>query len=253
MLSKNNIILNIDNVSHHYLEPNGQRFNTLTDATCHVHRGEFISFIGPSGCGKSTILRIIADLIKPSKGTVEKHFSTPGFVFQNFALFPWLTVYENIEFGLTMRGVPQAERTKIVTEKIHDVGLVGFEHKHPKELSGGMRQRVGIARALAINPDILLMDEPFSSLDAFTADKLKTDIMAIWKKYGMSIIMVTHLINDAIEMSDRIAVFSARPGTIKKTLTVNLTKPVNSRSPEFYELADKLASLIEHQDPSSVK
>jgi NitT/TauT family transport system ATP-binding protein len=184
-------------------------------------------------------------VVKPTSGLLELGSSKIAMVFQNFAIFPWLTAYENIEFGLKMKGINVRERKKIVHEKIKEVGLSGFENKYPKELSGGMRQRVGIARALAVNPEILLVDEPFSSLDAFTAEKLRKDLLAIWLQYKMTVVMVTHLVEEAVQLSDRVLVLSPRPAGIKLELAIPLKYPRDKRSQEFYALVDKIVAEIE--------
>ncbi len=206
--------------------------------------GEFLSLVGPSGCGKSTLLRTIAGLIKPTEGALERNFTKPAMVFQNFALFPWLRVRENVEFGLAMRKVSARSRRGIAEEKIVEVGLSGIERKFPKELSGGERQRVGLARALAISPDLLLMDEPFSSLDSIISEKLKRDVLALWNKYGMTVIMVNHLITDALLLSDRILVMGGEPGALKATIPVPLPRPRDPRSTEFFALQDKITGLL---------
>lgn len=222
-----------------------QKVHAINDITCNISEGEFFSFIGPSGCGKSTLLRILAGLTQASSGGIVWDYKAKvGFVFQNYALFPYMNVYENIEFGLKMQGIKKTQRAKIVKELVEEMGLLGFEDKHPKELSGGMKQRVGIARALAINPNILLLDEPFSSLDEFTADTLRKLLHKIWKKRKMTIILITHLIAEAIELSDRIAVLSSSPGHIETIVTNKLKYPRNLRSKEFFELEDALRSLI---------
>ena len=178
---QNKKIITIKNLTYNYLnEETYEHINVLKEVSLEIERGEFVSIIGPSGCGKSTLLKIIAKLIKEKHGEVDVDTTKLSFVFQNFALFSWLTVKENIEFGLKMNGVKKKDRVKIAQEKIREVELNGFENKYPKELSGGMRQRVGIARALAISPDLLLMDEPFSSLDALTAEKLRAKLLEIW-------------------------------------------------------------------------
>lgn len=221
----------------------------LKDIELAIQPGEFFVFLGPSGSGKSTILRIIASLIKPTAGSVvlggdvtKKDIS---FVFQHFAIFPWLTVSENIEFGLKMRGEPLARRRRIVHDLIRDVGLQGNEHKHPGELSGGMRQRVGIARALAVEPKIMLLDEPFSELDSFTAKKLRADLLRIWAERKMTVLMVTHLITEAVELADRIAVLTSTPARIEEILPVSMPRPRNPRSPDFFELEDRLEKIVQ--------
>lgn len=241
---RNNFILKAENLRHCFIGESGD-FKTLENISFSVNRGEFFSIVGPSGCGKSTLLRIIAGFIKPTSGLLELSSAKLAMAFQNFAIFPWLNVYENIEFGLKMAGVPPKERQMIVSEKIKEVGLAGFDKKYPKELSGGMRQRVGIARALAINPELLLMDEPFSSLDTFTAEKLRSDLLEIWQRHNMTIIMVTHLIEEAIQLSGKIMIVSKRPAKVKELLEVNLPRPRNTRSPDFFSLLDRIKSQIE--------
>lgn len=239
-----NNILSVEHIQHTFPEDK-KRFEAIRSVSFSVKPGSFTAIVGPSGGGKSTLLRIIAGLIKPTHGNVKITTNKVSLVFQNFALFPWLTAFENIEFGLKMKGVNKMGRHKIVHEKIAEVGLVGFEHKYPKELSGGMRQRVGIARALAVSPDLLLMDEPFSSLDTFTAEKLRADLLAIWLKYKMTIVMVTHLIEEAIQLADEIIVLSKRPAEVKSTTTINLPRPRNTRSHEFFHLVDQLTTQID--------
>ncbi|MBI3485713.1 ABC transporter ATP-binding protein [Candidatus Daviesbacteria bacterium] len=222
-----------------------QEIRALDGLNLEVDNGEFCTIIGPSGCGKSTLLRIIAGL--ETKTTGELIWDNPpklGYVFQNYALFPYLTVFENIEFGLKMEGVALHDRTKIVLELIEEVGLTGFEDKHPKELSGGMKQRVGIARSLSIEPNVLLLDEPFSSVDEFTAESLRDLLLKLWHKRKITIIMVTHLIREALEMSDQIVVMTPRPGTVEKILENELKRPRNLRSDDFFKMEDKLRELI---------
>lgn len=240
----NEHILKISHVFHHFSEGPKKPFEVLKDVSFEVGRGEFVSLVGPSGSGKSTLLRIIAGLLKPSAGRLELATGKLAMVFQNFAVFPWLNARENIEFGLKMRGVDVKKRRRIAAEKIKEVGLSGFGEKYPKELSGGMRQRVGIARALAVSPELLLMDEPFSNLDAFTAEKLRQDLAEIWQKYRMTVVMVTHLIEEAIEMSDKVLVFSDRPASLKTSCLIDLARPRNKRSEDFYKIADRIASEI---------
>ncbi len=240
-----NDILTVENISHSFREENGERTHALREVSFSVTHGEFLSIIGPSGCGKSTLLKIIAGLIPATRGHIKNNASSMAMVFQNFAVFPWLTVIGNVEFGLKMSGMPKEERRARALEKIRDAGLSGYEKKHPHELSGGMRQRVGIARALAVSPDLLLMDEPFSSLDELTAEKLRADLLALWKKYKMTVVMVTHLVEEAVQMSDKIVILSARPGAMKKIISVDLPRPRAKRSKEYFALVDAVTAEIE--------
>ncbi len=226
-------------------EETGERLEVLKNVSVTIHHGEFVSIIGPSGSGKSTFLKILTGLIKPRKGEVISHAKEMSVIFQNFALFPWLTVKENIDFGLKMKGISKKEREKITKEKIEEVELIGFEKKYPSELSGGMKQRVGIARALAMNPDVLFMDEPFSSLDALTAEHLRAKLHDLWLKYKMTIVMVTHLVEEAVELSDRIIVFSQRPASVKNIVDVRLERPRDKRSQGYYDLVDQIENQIE--------
>lgn len=235
----------VKNLSYSYInEETGEYIDVIKNLSFDVDNGEFVSLIGPSGCGKSTLLKIIANLIKAKSGKIIIDTSRIAFVFQNFALFPWLTVKENIEFGLKMNNTSKKERNRISKEKIKEVGLLGFENKYPKELSGGMKQRVGIARALAVSPNILLMDEPFSSLDALTADKLRIDLLNIWKKYKMTIVMVTHLVEEAVELSDRVLILSPRPTSIKESIKIKSTRPRDKRSDDYYKIVDNITKNI---------
>ena len=240
-----NKAFSISNISLKFKDEPKHSPYALKDVSFSVEDREFVSIVGPSGGGKSTLLRIILGLEKPTAGTIQRNYKKAAMVFQGAALFPWLTAFENAAFGLKMEGKSEAEVKKIVEEKIHDVGLKGNEMHHPKELSGGMNQRVGIARALAVSPDFLVMDEPFSSLDYFTAKKLKDDLLVLFQKYDLSVLFVTHLISEAIELSDRIIVLSKRPGVLKADIPVNLPRPRDPRSPEFFKLLDHITGLIE--------
>ena len=242
---ENNLLLKISHLHHSFPEEGKKKLEVIKDVSFEVWKGEFLSIVCPSGGGKSTLLRIIAGLVKQTGGSLELGSNKMAMVFQNFAIFPWLTVYENIEFGLKMNGIAARERRNVVQEKIKEVGLAGFEDKYPKELSGGMRQRVGIARALAVNPEILLVDEPFSSLDSFTAEKLREDLLGIWLRYKMTVVMVTHLVEEAVQLSDRVLVLSPRPARIKLEMDISLERPRDRRSGEFYALVDKITAEIE--------
>lgn len=239
------IILQAKDISKIY-KTMRHRVEILKDVNLEIRQGEFTCIVGPSGSGKSTLLRILTGLLTPSHGQISgsKKLRT-SMVFQNFALFPWLDVQSNISYGLKMQNVAP----EIIRHKVHNLieimGLQGSENKHPKELSGGMKQRVGIARALAVEPDILFMDEPFSSLDAITAKELRQETLSIWKKQKTTIVMVTHLVSEAIQMADRVVVMSARPGTIISELKIDLPRPRILRSAEFYALEDQLNSLIQ--------
>lgn len=240
------MILKVENLAKSF-EIGKKSLTVFEDFNLEIEMGEYICMIGPSGCGKSTILRVISGLLEMSKGKVllEKEVKI-GFVFQDYALFPYLTVLENIEFGLKMTGETKEKRQKVARELILEVGLNGFEEKHPKELSGGMRQRVGIARALAIEPAILLMDEPFSSLDEFTAEDLRKLIIKIWNKRKITVLMVTHLVSEAIELSDRIVVLAGKPGKIRQIVENKLARPRDLRQQTFFEMEDKLKALMKN-------
>jgi NitT/TauT family transport system ATP-binding protein len=219
-----------------------------------LNEGEIVALLGRSGSGKSTLLRIVAGLLKPTAGDVlwrgtkvEGPADGVAMVFQSFALFPWLTVQENVELGLEARGVPRAEREKRAEEAIDLIGLGGFESAYPKELSGGMRQRVGLARALVVHPDLLLMDEPFSALDVLTAENLRTDLIDLWSEGKLplkSVLMVTHNIEEAVLMADRILVFSSNPGRVASELRVPFAHPRNRHDPAFRKMVDDIYSLM---------
>jgi NitT/TauT family transport system ATP-binding protein len=215
---------------------------------------EIVGLLGRSGSGKSTLLRSIAGLLKPTDGSIT-FGGTPvvgcsegvAMVFQSFALFPWLTVLENVEIGLEARGVPAADRRKSALAAIDLIGLDGFENAYPKELSGGMRQRVGLARALVVHPKVLLMDEPFSALDVLTAETLRTDLIDLWSEGRMpikSILMVTHNIEEAVLMCDRVLVFSSNPGRIAAEIKIDLPRPRSRMEPAFRELVDRIYGIM---------
>jgi len=226
----------------------------LDDVNLTLREGEMVALLGRSGSGKSTLLRIVAGLLTPTEGEVLwRNLPVVGpaegvaMVFQSFALFPWLTVQENVELGLEARGVPRAERARRAEDAIDLIGLGGFESAYPKELSGGMRQRVGLARALVVHPDLLLMDEPFSALDVLTAETLRTDLIDLWSEGKLpvsAVLMVTHNIEEAVLMCDRILVFSSNPGRVASELRVPFPHPRNRLDPAFRQLVDDIYGLM---------
>lgn len=227
----------------------------LADITFDVYDKEFLCILGLSGSGKSTLLRIIAGLDTPTHGTVlfgGKRVTTPipneiAVVFQNFGLLPWSTVYENVKLGLTSLKLSEAEKYKRVEKYIEMVDLTGYENAYPRDLSGGMKQRVGIARALAIEPEVLLMDEPFSSLDAFTAGHLRHEITRILTNSEIvtdTVVMVTHNVEEAVSLADRIIILSSKPGRVIKGMNVPLKKPRDPHSMEFVTLEHKIEKII---------
>jgi NitT/TauT family transport system ATP-binding protein len=210
----------------------GADMPALIDINLEIQEGEFICLLGPSGCGKSTLLKIIAGLIPASSGRITidgKPINGPGperaVVFQDYALFPWMTVRDNIEFGLEARKLAPSARKEISNKLLRTVGLSDFADRFPHHLSGGMKQRVSIARALAVNPSLLLMDEPFGALDAQTRQTLQDELLRIWREYRKTVIFVTHSIEEAIYLSDKIVVMTARPGRIKEVVTVQEARP----------------------------
>jgi NitT/TauT family transport system ATP-binding protein len=249
-------LLELKGISKSFPHAKGN-LRVLEDLSFMVEEGEFIAVVGPSGCGKSTMLRIVNGLMPPTSGQVlykGRQVDTINLecalVFQSFALMPWLSVKANIEIGLEARGLPPAEREKRASIYIDKVGLDGFEEAYPRELSGGMKQRVGLARALAVEPRLLLMDEPFSALDALTAITLREELLDIWQSADMpvhNIIIVTHIIEEAVELADRILVLSSGPGRLVADLKVDLPRPRDRRKEEFNALTDKVFSLIEER------
>ena len=220
--------IEIAGVSHAY-ERNGQRVLALDDVSLAIQAGELVSIVGPSGCGKTTLLFGLAGFITPSRGSilvdgvaVKAPGPDRGVVFQSFALFKWLTVEQNVEFGPKMRAVPAAERRERVQKLLALVGLSRFRDRYPYELSGGMQQRAAIARALANEPAILLMDEPFGSLDAQSRDMMQEELLRIWSASGATIVFVTHSVDEAIYLSSRVVVFTSRPGRVRHVLDVQL-------------------------------
>ncbi len=234
----------LSRVSARFPDEDHKGVTALKDISFSVQKGSFVSIIGPSGAGKSTLMRVILGLMPHTSGTIVRNFFRPGMVFQNYALFPWLSALDNAAFGLRMSGMPKDNREQIAHEKLKEVGLGHLAHSYPSELSGGQRQRVGLARALAISPDLLVMDEPFSNLDTITAESLKADLLKIWRSYGMTVLMVNHLIPDSIELSDKVIIMNTHPGRVQETLSIPLPRPRDTRSPQFFREVDLLTEAV---------
>jgi len=237
----------------------GRHVTAVTDVSLEIHTGEFVSIVGPSGCGKTTLLNMVAGFLPPSEGEIllgGRQVKGPGpdrgVVFQNFALFPWKTVLDNVAFGLKMRGVARVERERIAGEYVALVGLTGAEARYPNELSGGMQQRVGVARALANSPDLLLMDEPFASVDAQTRMTLQEELTRIWEVKHPTILFITHDVDEAVFLSDRVTVLSKPPGTVRAEIPIALSRPrswsqmVEDRT--FKALVAKVLALVRDSD-----
>src|SRR5690242_10975283 len=243
-------LLDVQHLCKSFRKPDGDQLVVLENVNLTLRRGEIVGLLGRSGSGKSTLLRVIAGLDEPSSGAVSylgHKVSGPAsgiaMVFQSFALFPWLTVLENVQLGLEALGVPDAEMRKRSLQAIDLIGLDGFESAYPRELSGGMRQRVGFARALVVHPNILLMDEPFSALDVLTAETLRTDFLDLWCEGRLPIkgvILVTHNIEEAALMCDRILVFSTNPGRIVSEIKVDLPQPRDRLDPAFQAVVERV-------------
>jgi len=234
------------NVNLTFAPKNRTPVNALNDFNINVEEGEFVSIVGPSGCGKSTFLNVLLGLIPSNSGEMAirgKKIAGPGqdraMVFQEFGLLPWRTVEDNIGLGLELRGVSAAERKPVAHKFIEMVGLTGFESHYPHELSGGMKQRVGLARALATDPAVLLMDEPFAALDAQTRDLMQSELLRIWDEAKKTVLFVTHQIEEAVYLSDRVIVMTKRPGRAKRIIDIELPRPRDYEmrvSQEFNEL-----------------
>ena len=243
----------VDQVGKQYAGPDGSPVIALENVCLTVEQEEFVVLVGPSGCGKSTLLNMVGGLLAPTTGRIvmeglaEDRDPSVGMVFQEVGLFPWRTVESNIGFGLEESGLPEAERRERVQRHIDLVGLSGFETSYPHQLSGGMRQRAGIARTLAIQPDLLLMDEPFSALDAQTRTLMQEELLRIWETHRLSTLYVTHNIQEAVYLAYRIAVLSRRPGRVNSVLTIDLPRRGRDRAENisrFNEYCDHIWSLI---------
>src|SRR6202453_1455615 len=247
-------IIEVSHVNKTFTSPDGSPLTVLDDISLSLHEGEIVALLGRSGSGKSTLLRCVAGLIAPTSGVVSYRGTpltgaNPGvsMVFQGFALLPWLTVSQNVELGLEAQGVGAADRRKRAEAAIDRIGLDGFESAFPKELSGGMRQRVGFARALVVEPDALLMDEPFSALDVLTAQNLRTELLELWQADefpAQAILIVTHNIEEAVLLADRIIVLGRNPGHIRTDFRVQLAQPRDRKSEPFTQLVDYIYKVL---------
>jgi NitT/TauT family transport system ATP-binding protein len=250
-------LLRVDNVGKTFARSGKPSVEALRSINLSLNEGEFVSVVGASGSGKSTLLRIIDGLLEPSGGAVyvdNVRVVRPGrdraMVFQQDSLLPWKTVIENVAYGLSLAKIPWTEAAKTAERFILMTGLAGFESHYPHQLSGGMRQRVNVARALAVDPRILLLDEPFASLDAQTREIMQTELLSIWQESRKTVLLITHQIDEAIFLSDRVIVFSARPGSVREEVLVNLPRPRDlkiKRTPEFAVLVDQIWKLIEEE------
>jgi len=247
----------IKDVSHEYAPPRGRTVLALDDVNLEIHDREFVALLGPSGCGKSTLLYLIGGFLPIQTGEISVHdrpVTAPspdrGIVFQHFALYPWKTVLQNILYGLEKQGHAKAERHEIAASFINLVGLTGFEDSYPSQLSGGMKQRVAIARTLALNPQTLLMDEPFGALDAQTRLLMQEELLAIWERSPKTVVFVTHDVHEAVLLADRVVVMSARPGRIKQIIDTRLPRgPADemAETPEFIRLRNYAWGLLREE------
>ena len=253
----NELLINLSGVRKAFRAPDRSERVVLEGVNFKLAQGEIVALLGKSGSGKSTLLRIIAGLIRANGGdvlyrgkTINGPASGISMVFQSFALFPWLTVQQNVELGLEATAVPAKEREERALKVIDLIGLGGFESAYPRELSGGMRQRVGFARALVMRPDVLLMDEPFSALDVLTAETLRNDLLELWMERQIptkGILFVSHNIEEAVTISDRVLIFSSDPGRVKAEIPVNLPHPRDTESPAFKAIVDEIYAIMTHQ------
>jgi NitT/TauT family transport system ATP-binding protein/sulfonate transport system ATP-binding protein len=240
----------ITDVVKKFVQPSNEEVTALNGVNLHIESGSFVSFIGPSGCGKSTLLRLIAGLDRPTSGTltldgtpITKPSYERGLVFQNPTLFSWLNIYNNVAFSLRARKIYK-ENKHLVNEYLELVGLQDFANSYPHQLSGGMAQRASIARALIGHPKVLLLDEPLGALDAFTRMNMQDEILRIWKEKHMTMVMVTHDVDEAIYLSDKIVVMSPRPAKIEKVIDVNIFRPRARNTPEFLRLRSEILEIL---------
>src|SRR5215813_8669920 len=251
-------IINARAVEKYFVQPDGERVQIIAPLDLSIYPGQIVALLGASGCGKSTLLRILSGLSKPSSGQVSwdgrplsEVLPNVAIVFQSFALFPWLSVLDNVEAPLLARGVEEPDRRARASEAISTVGLQGFETAYPKELSGGMRQRVGFARALVVQPEVLFMDEPFSALDVLTAESLRGELLELWQNQKIdtkAIFIVTHNIEEAVELADRIIVLGRNPARIRADFRVALSQPRDHKSPQFLLYVDFIYKVMTQPD-----
>jgi NitT/TauT family transport system ATP-binding protein len=246
-------MLTVENLNKKYVS-HGSVTSALVDINLRIEEGEFVCLLGPSGCGKSTLLKIIAGLIPATSGRITingQPVSGPGperaVVFQDYALFPWMTVRDNVEFGLEARRLPLAQRREVSSRLLQVVGLSDFAQRFPHQLSGGMKQRVSIARALAVDPSLLLMDEPFGALDAQTRHLLQDELLRVWREYRKTVVFVTHSIEEAIYLSDRIVVMTARPGRVKQIMVVPEARPRDMASVEMNQRQREVRAVLSEE------
>ena len=244
-------MLSIKNLNKTYHTEEGDEVVALSDITLYVADKEFVCFIGPSGCGKTTLLRITAGLEKPDSGTLtvnNEPITGPGpdrgMVFQEYSLFPWRTVLKNITFSLELKKISKSEREKIARDFLEVVGLSKFADSYPHELSGGMKQRVAIARALVNDPDVLLMDEPFGAVDAQTRNRLQHELLNIWEKKKKTVLFITHSVDEAVFLADKVVVFTARPGRVKEVIIIDLPRPRERTSFEANAVREHLLASL---------
>lgn len=252
--------LHVKNVNRNFRLPNGQSVQALQDINLKVNRGEFLCIVGPSGCGKSTLLSLMAGLDKPSSGQIlldGKQISEPApdlsVIFQELGLFPWLTVRENVEFGLKMRGLPEAERRDRAQSYLRLVQLARFADSYIHQLSGGMKQRVALARSLVLQPGVLFMDEPFAALDAQTRDLLHEELERLWQQTGQTIVFVTHNVREAIRLGNRVVVMTFRPGRVKSIFPVDLSGSRHMEDPALILLARDVMAQLKEEIAKAVK
>ena len=244
-------MIRLDGVEKTYRTRRGDLVRAVEDVTLHVEENEFVTLVGPSGCGKSTLLRLVAGLTPATRGAirvrdtaVSEPFTDVGFVFQQPVLLPWRSVLDNVLFSVEMLGLEPRQYRKQAGDLLELTGLGGFETKYPRELSGGMQQRVAICRALLPDPSLLLMDEPFGALDAMTREEMSLELLRVWEERRKTILFVTHSIEESIYLADRIVVMTYRPGRVKAIVPVALERPRDGSSPEFNELKRELSVMV---------